>query len=85
MLTAHRKQQILSLLIRNGQVIAKEVSQSMGVSEDTIRRDLREMAQDFGTTAKRVHGQRLCGVAGCRDLRSAANAVLCPIMSVNRP
>jgi DeoR/GlpR family transcriptional regulator of sugar metabolism len=44
-LTTHRKQQILSLLKRQGQVIAKEVSQSMGVSEDTIRRDLRELAQ----------------------------------------
>ena len=36
MLTTHRKQQILSILKRNGQVIAKEVSQSMGVSEDTV-------------------------------------------------
>jgi DeoR/GlpR family transcriptional regulator of sugar metabolism len=45
MLTTHRKQQILSMLKLHGQVIAKEVSQEMGVSEDTIRRDLREMAQ----------------------------------------
>ncbi len=57
MLTAHRKQQILSLLMRNGQVIAKEVSQSMGVSEDTIRRDLREMAQEG--LLQRVHGGAL--------------------------
>jgi DeoR/GlpR family transcriptional regulator of sugar metabolism len=57
MLTAHRKQQILSLLKRDGQVIAKEVSQSMGVSEDTIRRDLREMAQDG--LLQRVHGGAL--------------------------
>jgi DeoR/GlpR family transcriptional regulator of sugar metabolism len=57
MLTAHRKRQILSLLKRNGQVIAKEVSQSMGVSEDTIRRDLREMAQ--GGLLQRVHGGAL--------------------------
>src|SRR5271163_4200097 len=57
MLTAHRKQQILSLLKRNGQVIAKEVSQAMGVSEDTIRRDLREMAQDG--LLQRVHGGAL--------------------------
>ena len=45
MLTTHRKQQILSILKRDGQVIAKDVSRSMDVSEDTIRRDLREMAQ----------------------------------------
>ena len=57
MLTSHRKQQILSLLKRNGQVIAKEVSQSMGVSEDTIRRDLRELAQEG--LLQRVHGGAL--------------------------
>ena len=57
MLTTHRKQQILSLLKRNGQVIAKDFSQSMGVSEDTIRRDLREMAQEG--LLQRVHGGAL--------------------------
>jgi DeoR/GlpR family transcriptional regulator of sugar metabolism len=57
MLTIHRRQQILSILKRQGQVIAKEVSQAMGVSEDTIRRDLREMAQEG--LLQRVHGGAL--------------------------
>jgi len=57
MLTTHRKKQILSLLKQNGQVIAKAVSQSMGVSEDTIRRDLRELAQEG--LLQRVHGGAL--------------------------
>jgi len=57
MLTRHRKQEILSILKRNGQVIAKDVSNSMGVSEDTIRRDLREMAQEG--LLQRVHGGAL--------------------------
>ena len=57
MLTTHRKQQILSLLKRNGQVIAKDVSHFMGVSEDTIRRDLRELAQEG--LLQRVHGGAL--------------------------
>lgn len=57
MLTTHRKQEILALLKRNGQVIAKNVSQSMGVSEDTIRRDLRELAQEG--LLQRVHGGAL--------------------------
>lgn len=57
MLTTHRKQQILSLLKRNGQVVAKDISQSMGVSEDTIRRDLREMAHEG--LLQRVHGGAL--------------------------
>ena len=57
MLTTHRKQTILAILKQNGQVIAKEVSQEMGVSEDTIRRDLREMAQEG--LLQRVHGGAL--------------------------
>lgn len=57
MLTRHRKQQILSLLTRDGQVVAKEVSLQMGVSEDTIRRDLRELAQ--AGLLQRVHGGAL--------------------------
>jgi DeoR/GlpR family transcriptional regulator of sugar metabolism len=67
MLTTHRKQQILSLLNRNGQVVAKEVSQSMGVSEDTIRRDLREMAQDG--LLQRVHGGALPASPAIADFR----------------
>lgn len=57
MLTTHRKQQILSILKRDGQVVAKDVSRDMRVSEDTIRRDLREMAQEG--LLQRVHGGAL--------------------------
>ena len=57
MLTTHRKKQILALLKKNGQVIAKEISQRMGVSEDTIRRDLRELAHEG--LLQRVHGGAL--------------------------
>jgi DeoR/GlpR family transcriptional regulator of sugar metabolism len=57
MLTTHRKKEILAILKKTGQVIAKEVSLSMGVSEDTIRRDLRELAQEG--LLQRVHGGAL--------------------------
>jgi DeoR/GlpR family transcriptional regulator of sugar metabolism len=57
MLTTQRKQRILSILKRDGQVIAKEVSRSMGLSEDTIRRDLRELAHEG--LLQRVHGGAL--------------------------
>ena len=57
MLTSQRKQHILNILRRDGQVIAKAVSQELGLSEDTIRRDLRELAQEG--LLQRVHGGAL--------------------------
>ena len=57
MLTSQRKQLILGRLRRDGQVIAKALSQELGLSEDTIRRDLRELAQDG--QLQRVHGGAL--------------------------
>ena len=57
MLTTQRKQQILGILKREGQVIAKDVAESMEVSEDTIRRDLRDLAQEG--LLQRVHGGAL--------------------------
>lgn len=57
MLTSQRKQYILNVLHRDGQVVAKQLSQDLHLSEDTIRRDLREMAQDG--LLQRVHGGAL--------------------------
>ena len=57
MLTIHRKQHILDVLRRSGQVIAKDLSQELGLSEDTIRRDLRELAAEG--LLQRVHGGAL--------------------------
>lgn len=57
MLTTQRKQAILAALKRDGQVIAKVLSESFDVSEDTIRRDLRELAADG--LLQRVHGGAL--------------------------
>lgn len=57
MLTNQRKQHILTILKRDGQVVAKVVSQELGLSEDTIRRDLRELAQEG--LLQRVHGGAL--------------------------
>ncbi len=45
MLTSHRKAFILDTLGREGQVIAKRVAEALDLSEDTIRRDLRELAR----------------------------------------
>ncbi|ANK84819.1 MULTISPECIES: DeoR/GlpR family DNA-binding transcription regulator [unclassified Rhizobium] len=54
MLTTQRKNLILDILRRDGQVIAKRVAEDFSLSEDTIRRDLREMAAEG--LLKRVHG-----------------------------
>ncbi len=57
MLTSQRKQLILERLRHNGQFIAKDFSAELGLSEDTIRRDLRELAAEG--LLQRVHGGAL--------------------------
>ena len=57
MLTFQRKKKILELLARNGQVLAGDLAQAFDVSEDTIRRDLRELAAEG--LLQRVHGGAL--------------------------
>ncbi|MEJ1130383.1 DeoR/GlpR family DNA-binding transcription regulator [Variovorax sp. CCNWLW225] len=57
MLTRQRKQHILSVLRRDGSVVAKSLSEELALSEDTIRRDLRELAAEG--LLQRVHGGAL--------------------------
>jgi len=57
MLTAERRQVILTRLERDGKVVASELVATLGVSEDTVRRDLRELAA--GGHVQRVHGGAL--------------------------
>lgn len=57
MLTEQRKQLLLDRLAKDGRIVAKELSAELGLSEDTIRRDLRELAGDGRLT--RVHGGAL--------------------------
>lgn len=57
MLTEQRKKAILDALARDGQVLAKALSETFGVSEDTVRRDLRELAAEG--RLQRVHGGAL--------------------------
>jgi len=57
MLTAERRQAILIRLERDGKVVASELVAALGVSEDTVRRDLRELAS--GGLVQRVHGGAL--------------------------
>jgi DeoR/GlpR family transcriptional regulator of sugar metabolism len=57
MLTKQRKAYILKVLKDQGQVIAKDISEELQLSEDTIRRDLRELAAEG--KLQRVHGGAL--------------------------
>lgn len=57
MLSSQRKQQILAILSEEKQVMSSELSQRFAVSEDSIRRDLRELAAEG--LLQRVHGGAL--------------------------
>jgi DeoR/GlpR family transcriptional regulator of sugar metabolism len=56
-LTAERRRAILTRLERDGKVVASELVGALGVSEDTVRRDLRELAAHG--LVQRVHGGAL--------------------------
>ncbi len=57
MLTAERRRSIMQTLQRDGKVLSTELSKALQVSEDTIRRDLRELAT--AGALQRVHGGAL--------------------------
>lgn len=68
MLTRERKQLILTVLARDRRVVAKALSQELGVSEDTIRRDLRELAGEG--RLQRVHGGALPASPAMGDFKA---------------
>ncbi|MES2056600.1 MAG: DeoR/GlpR family DNA-binding transcription regulator [Pseudomonadota bacterium] len=57
MLTEQRKRHLLAVLAQMGRIVAKDVAAELGLSEDTIRRDLRELASEG--QLQRVHGGAL--------------------------
>lgn len=65
MLTSQRKNLILERLKRDGQIIAKNLSAELELSEDTIRRDLRELAAEG--LLQRVHGGALPASSAVAD------------------
>ncbi|HTB90186.1 MAG TPA: DeoR/GlpR family DNA-binding transcription regulator [Steroidobacteraceae bacterium] len=66
MLTAQRKKLILSRLAAEGQIVAKDLAHELATSEDTIRRDLRELAE--AGKLQRVHGGALPSSVAVADL-----------------
>ena len=64
MLTEERRQTILERLDRDGKVVVAELSASLDVSLDTVRRDLQELAE--AGRVRRVHGGALPPAVGSR-------------------
>ena len=73
MLTAQRKNLLLARLASEGRLVAATLAMELGVSEDTIRRDLRELAADLLDTLRAAPGG-CCGfMAGrCHSRRPTA-------------
>jgi DeoR/GlpR family transcriptional regulator of sugar metabolism len=57
MLAAERRDHLLGLLAREGKIVAKDVAAELGISEDSVRRDLRDLAAEG--LCQRVYGGAL--------------------------
>ncbi|HEY8984297.1 MAG TPA: DeoR/GlpR family DNA-binding transcription regulator [Streptomyces sp.] len=57
MLAAERRDHLLGLLAREGKIVAKDVAAGLGISEDSVRRDLRDLAAEG--LCQRVYGGAL--------------------------
>ncbi len=75
MLAAARKDLLLELLRANGRIVAKEIAAELGLSEDSIRRDLREL--DAQGLAVRVYGGALPASPAVADY--AARVSVAPV------
>ncbi|MEU8759936.1 DeoR/GlpR family DNA-binding transcription regulator [Streptomyces sp. NPDC048659] len=74
MLAAERRDHLLGLLAREGKIVAKEVAADLGISEDSVRRDLRDLAAEG--LCHRVYGGALPVSPAVADY--AARAVVAP-------
>lgn len=74
MLVTERRERILQTLRQQGRVVASELSESLAVSPDTIRRDLEDLAS--AGLLRRVHGGALPHSPGAA--RYAARLVQAP-------
>jgi len=82
MLTTQRKQLLLVRLAAEGQLVAKTLAAELGTSEDTIRRDLRELAAEG--RLQRVHGGALPASAAMGDLAVRAQVAMAEKVALGR-
>ncbi|MFG1927708.1 DeoR/GlpR family DNA-binding transcription regulator [Cryptosporangium sp. NPDC048952] len=71
MLAAQRQELLLRRLESEGRIVAKDVAAELGISEDSIRRDLREMAA--AGLCQRVYGGALPVSPAIADLQTRTN------------
>jgi DeoR/GlpR family transcriptional regulator of sugar metabolism len=57
MLAAERRDMLVTRLRRDGKLVARDLAQELGLSDDSVRRDLRELAA--AGLCQRVHGGAL--------------------------
>lgn len=71
MMTRERHALLLARLARDGRIVAKQAATELGISEDTIRRDLRELARQG--SLQRVHGGALPSSPALADFEARMN------------
>lgn len=71
MLVAERRQLLLDRLHRDGRVVAREIAEQLGISEDSVRRDLRDLAA--AGHCQRVYGGAVPVARALADYRSRAS------------
>lgn len=71
MFAAQRRERILATLRSEGRVVARDLAVSLGISEDTVRRDLRDMAAEG--LLHRVHGGALPASPAVADFSARAS------------
>lgn len=82
MLASQRKQHILQILAAEKQVMSGELSQRFQVSEDSIRRDLRELAAEG--KLQRVHGGALPVSAAIAPIESRKSVQMASKQTIAR-
>ena len=82
MFASQRKQQILQILAVEKQVMSGELSQRFNVSEDSIRRDLRELAGEG--KLQRVHGGALPISAAIAPIETRKNVQIASKQAIAR-
>lgn len=71
MLTRERKAHLMARLAADGRLVAKDIAAELAVSDDTIRRDLRELAA--AGALQRVHGGALPASPAVADFADRQN------------